>query len=231
VTAALLEVNDLTVRYGRTVAVNNVSLKVAAGELVGLIGPNGAGKTTLFDAVSGFANVSSGSVRFAGRDITRLRVHQRARMGLRRTFQGAELFDDLTVWENLRVSSARGTDVLDIARTTGVRQWAGVEAAAVPTGVRRRVDLARVLAAKPRMVLLDEPGAGLEAEDKRALAETLRRLAAEDMAILIVDHDMELIADACQRVHVLNLGELLASGTVTEIRQNPHVIEAYLGAS
>ncbi len=228
---AILEATSVSVRYGGNVAVADVTISVAPGELVGLIGPNGAGKTTLFDAITGFVRPNSGVVRFDGREMGRRSPSRRARLGMRRTFQGAELFDDLTVRQNV-AAAAPSADVaqrwLERLDLLGHAEHLALH---VPTGVRRRVDLARALAAAPKVVLLDEPGAGLERDQKERLAALLRDIRRSDgIGFVLVDHDMDLIADVCERVYVLALGRVIASGTVAEVMRDSTVIDAYLGA-
>ena len=245
--SVLLEVRGLTVRFGGVVALDGVDLDVEAGSLVGLIGPNGAGKTTLIDAVCGFAPCS-GTVALAGAPLHALAPHERARAGLARTFQSLELFDDLTVRENLLVPAERdrwwsiGRDLLrpDEREEAG----AAVDQALAATGLvqegerlsierssqeRGLVALARALAGRPRVLLLDEPGAGLDDAARASLAERLRVLAATGIGVLLVDHDMTLVLGTCDRVTVLDVGRVIAQGPPDEVRADPAVVEAYLG--
>jgi branched-chain amino acid transport system ATP-binding protein len=244
---ALLSAHGLTVRYGGVVAVSAVDLAVPEGRVVGLIGPNGAGKTSMIDALTGYHLPAAGAVRFAGVDITRVRAHERARRGLARTFQSVELFDDLTVEENVLVASER-TGVLVALRDlllpirssdrTNV-DWAlalcGLEDVAqrrppeLSYGRRKLVGVARALAARPRLVLLDEPAAGLDTEESLELGKHLRMLPAQGVSVLLVDHDMGLVLSVCDEVHVLDFGRVIAHGTPEEIRADPKVIAAYLG--
>jgi branched-chain amino acid transport system ATP-binding protein len=246
--APVLEVEDLTVAHGGLTALDGVDLVVAEGEVAGLIGPNGAGKTTLIDTVTGFTASRRGEVRSCGREITHAPPHERARLGLVRTFQSLELFDDLTVRENLVVAAGtpswRST-VTDLFRpkpshttaTDDVLDTLELQAQAdrLPTelsnGMRHRVALARALVARPHLVLLDEPAAGLGPTETEELGEVIRRLPALGTAVLLVDHDMDLVLGVCDRLHVLDFGRIIASGTPAEVRADETVIAAYLGRS
>jgi branched-chain amino acid transport system ATP-binding protein len=244
---ALLNVEALRVTYGGVTAVDDVHLDVPAGRIVGLIGPNGAGKTSTIDALTGYHAPSHGTVRFDGEDLTRLRAHQRARRGLVRTFQSVELFDDLTVEENLLVASQR-LGILQALRDLllPIRahprddvDWAlgqcGLTDVAdrLPTelshGRRKLVGVARALAQRPRLVLLDEPAAGLDTEESTELGAHLRALPAEGVSVLLVDHDMGLVLSVCDEVVVLDFGRVIARGTPDQIRSDDAVVAAYLG--
>jgi ABC-type branched-subunit amino acid transport system ATPase component/branched-subunit amino acid ABC-type transport system permease component len=233
----LLSVRDVGVRYGGVVAVDSVSFEVRAGEIVGVIGPNGAGKTTLLDAVSGYHR-STGTVEFGGRPIGSLKPHQRVRAGLGRTFQGIELYEDLSVAENVLVgeTAARhggdhtdATDELfDTLHLNGVRDRPARE---LSQGRRQLVSIARALAGRPRVLLLDEPAAGLDSSESRWLGDRLRAVRAAGVTVLLIDHDMGLVLDVCDRIVVLDLGKVIAAGTPDEIRADPRVATAYLGAT
>ena len=246
-----LVIQGLSVTYGGITAVSDVSLDVSPGELVGLIGPNGAGKTTTIDAVTGFVPCR-GTVRVAGTDLTGSPPHRRVRAGLARTWQAVELFDDLTVAEHLRVAaSARGLRdlVVDLVRprrdvrsgaperdrrildSLELADVADVVVADLPHGTQKLVGVARALATDPTVLLLDEPAAGLDAEEGRALGGRLRGLADEGLSIVLVDHDVELVMSTCDRVVVLDFGSVIASGPPERIRADRRVQEAYLGAS
>ena len=249
VAGATLAVESLTVRFGSVVAVHDVSLEVRPGEVVGLIGPNGAGKTTLIDAVTGFVPVGEGAITLDGRRIERLNATQRARLGLRRSFQSLELFEDLTVEENIRAGSDVGasrlswfTDLFwpgrhDLPSTAvaAVREFElephlDETPEELPYGRRRLVGIARTVASGPSMVLLDEPAAGLDENESAELARLIRRLADErNMGVLLVEHDVGLVMSTCDRIVVIDFGVVIASGTPAEIREDPVVRDAYLG--
>jgi branched-chain amino acid transport system ATP-binding protein len=246
--SALLHVDALRVTYGGVTAVDDLDLTVPAGAVVGLIGPNGAGKTSTIDALTGYHAPARGTVTFAGDDITRLRPHLRARRGLVRTFQSVELFDDLTVEENLLVASQRlgvlhalrdllapigrhpRDDVdwaLDLCGLTGVKDRFPTE---LSHGARKLVGVARALAQRPRLVLMDEPAAGLDTDESRELGRHLRALPEAGVTVLLVDHDMSLVLSVCDEVVVLDFGRVVARGTPEQIRRDDAVIGAYLGA-
>src|SRR3954449_765616 len=245
--SALLNVDALRVTYGGVTAVDDVDLEVPAGKVVGLIGPNGAGKTSTIDALTGYHAPSSGSVTFDGEDITRLRPHLRARRGLVRTFQSVELFDDLTVEENLLVASQRLgvlSALRDLLLPIGAHPRDAVDWALglcgltdvkdrFPTelspGRRKLVGVARALAQRPRLVLMDEPAAGLDTDESAELGRHLRALPAEGVTVLLVDHDMSLVLGVCDEVVVLDFGRVIAQGTPAQIRNDDSVIASYLG--
>ncbi len=243
---SLLEVDELSVRHGVLLALDGVRLHVTEGQIVGLIGPNGAGKTTFIDTICGFTRPSDGRITFDGQDLTRAPAHRRARAGLVRTFQSLELFDDMTVLDNLAVGTrspsrwATLTDALwpkshDLSEAHRALDLLGLWPLAdrLPTelsnGQRHMVALGRALAASPRLLLLDEPAAGLDPSETTELATTLRRLPGLGISLLVVDHDMSLIMGVCDTVHVLDFGKVVASGPPEQIRHNPRVIAAYLG--
>jgi branched-chain amino acid transport system ATP-binding protein len=246
---ALLEVDALRVEYGNVVAVNDFSFTVARGSVTGLIGPNGAGKTTVIDALTGYVQPAGGTVRIDGREITGERPHKLARLGLIRTFQSVELFDDLTVEENLQVasSSPRALAALGqllIPRRTDSRDavdWAlsvtELEADAerypreLSHGQRKLVGVARALAGRPSLLLLDEPAAGLDTDETTVLGEKLRSLPEHGVTVLLIDHDMGLVLGVCDQVMVLDFGNQIASGPPAQIRADRAVVDAYLGKS
>lgn len=230
----LLALRGVKVAYGGVVAVSDVSFDVAEGTIVGLIGPNGAGKTTLVEAIGGFVT-AGGSVSLAGESLVGKAPHQRIRAGLGRTFQAIELYDDLSVEENVRVGlgSGRVADQdqrLDNAfALLGISEFRQTAAGDLSQGRRQLVSIARALVGRPRMLLLDEPAAGLDTTESQWLADRLRRVRDAGVTILLIDHDMGLVLSLCDRVHVLDFGKLIASGTPAEIRANRAVTAAYLG--
>jgi branched-chain amino acid transport system permease protein len=225
----VLRVTGLSVAFGGLRAVSDVTLEVGEGELVGLIGPNGAGKTTFVDAVSGFVR-STGRVELAGADIGGLRPHERARRGLARTWQSTELFDDLEVQENLTVASRDGSAEQALA-LVGMDWAARAMPAQLSMGQRKLVGVARALAARPRLLCLDEPAAGLDTRESEELGARLRGLADQGQSMLLIEHDMRLVLGICDRVVVLEFGRVIAAGPPEAVRQDPRVIAAYLGDS
>ena len=233
--APLLEVRDLTVRYGGVVAVNAVNFAVKEGQIVGLIGPNGAGKTTTIDALCGFQPYS-GSVALDGVEVDDLAPYRRAGLGLARTFQLAGVADDLTVEENVQVGQqqAAGHDAAALARILdelGLSDLRHLQVSLLSQGRRQLVSVARALAGEPRLLLLDEPAAGLDSTESLWLADQLRRVRDGGVTILLVDHDMSLVLNLCDEIAVLDFGALIASGTPEQIRNNEKVSTAYLGAT
>jgi branched-chain amino acid transport system ATP-binding protein len=236
--STLLEVSGLSVRFGGVRALTDVSLTVEAGQRVGLIGPNGAGKTTFIDAVSGFVRVAAGRVTLDGADVTRWPAHARARRGLGRTWQSVELFDDLSVSENLQIGldhpigqTGRTRSPEQLCELVGVPGVAGRFPNELSHGQQKMVGVARALATRPRVLCLDEPAAGLDTSESAMLAERLVRIADEGTAILLVDHDMNLVMSVCHTIAVLEFGAVIASGPPADIRTDPAVISAYLGSS
>ncbi len=237
-----LDVHDVTVRFGGNVALSNVSLAASAGQITGLIGPNGAGKTTLFNVITGLLAPESGEVLLDGRNVTRTAPHRRARMGLSRTFQRLELFTLLSVRSNIRVAADlhrsytrdKTIDPDEVAEEVldrlGIGGLAESRVDQLPTGLARLVEVGRALATRPRVLLLDEPASGQDDAETAALANLLRSLAADGVAVVLVEHDVDLVMQTCDRVYVLDFGSMLAHGTADEIRNDPAVIAAYLGA-
>ena len=250
--AAGLDVDGVTVRFGGLVAVSGLTLHAPGGRLTGLIGPNGAGKTTTFNACSGLIRPAEGTIRFGDVDVTTAGAPQRARMGLGRTFQLMELFDSLTVRENVEMgceamqagrgalrhlvsprrerAEARGR-AGEILEQCGLTDIAGSVVGALPTGTRRLVELGRALAGEFEVLLLDEPSSGLDAAETKRFGEILRdEVASRGTGILLVEHDMSLVADVCEYVYVLDFGELIFEGTMAEVVASPVVRDAYLGS-
>jgi branched-chain amino acid transport system ATP-binding protein len=235
-------VQSVRVRFGGNIALDDVSLSAEAGAITGLIGPNGAGKTTMFNVITGLLTPTSGRVSLNGRDITRVAPHKRARAGLARTFQQLELFTLLSVRSNIRVaadlhrsnSRDRSIDVDAVAEEVldrlGISALAEARVDQLPTGLARLVEIGRALATRPRVLLLDEPASGQDDQETATLAELLRELVKDGMAVLLVEHDVDLVMKVCDRIYVLDFGRLLAGGTADEIRNDATVIEAYLGA-
>lgn len=222
-------------------AVDQVSLKLQQGEILGLIGPNGSGKTTLINLITGLLPADGGRIMVGQLDITRQPPHQIARARVARTFQTIRLFRDLTVRENIEVAaiSSRGLSrrrarphADAVIEALGLDRWRDHRAGALPYGYERRVEIARALAMQPRFLLLDEPAAGLNEEESDELLRVLSKLPHEhDLGMLIIDHDMRLIMRLCDRLHVLNYGKTIYEGTPEEVRLAPAVIKAYLGPS
>ena len=241
-TEPLLAVDDVVVQFGGVTAVNHASFVAEAGRVTGLIGPNGAGKTTCFNVISGLQKPTHGKVRFDGRNISRMPVHRRAKRGMGRTFQRLEAFGSLTVRDNVRVAHdihrgllgvvqpSRG-DVDGLLERVGISAYAGERADSIPTGTARLLELARCLAGDPQLLLLDEPSSGQDETETDAFGALLRDLAAEGRGILMVEHDMDLVMAVCDEIHVLDFGQVIASGTPAEIRHDPAVQKAYLGYS
>jgi branched-chain amino acid transport system ATP-binding protein len=232
--AAQLVITGLSVSFGGVKAVNGVDLNVGAGELVGLIGPNGAGKSTFVDAVTGFVRPAGGHVSFADRTTTRWAPSRLAHAGLVRTFQHLELFDDLTVAENVAIaarSSQRGSSAAAerAIKLCELHDIAHLLVTQVPAGRRRLVALARALAASPLILLADEPAAGLDSHESADFGTVLRGLADEGLGILLIEHDMNLVLSTCDRIAVLVSGSKLTEGPPAEVRTNEAVISAYLG--
>ncbi len=251
--APRLVVQGVSVRFGGLHALDDVSLQVAAGEVVGLIGPNGAGKTTLFDTISGMVRPEAGSVLLDGRRLETMAVHRRARLGLARTFQRVELFPELTVLDHLlvaerarRADGGLWQDLLNRGRPRpdelqrgqrvlvemGLADWAETPAAALSLGHCRLVELARALMTEPRLLLADEPSSGLDPGEAAAVGRALRRAVdRHDLAVLLVEHDLDLVGRVADRVVVLDAGRVIAEGTMSQVVSSDAVRRAYLGRS
>jgi branched-chain amino acid transport system ATP-binding protein len=243
----VLSASGISVSFGGVHALVDVGLEVEAGKLVGLIGPNGAGKTTFIDAISGFVGYR-GAVELDGRELSGLAPHARARLGLARTWQSIELFDDLTVRENLLVAAYRpsvwatvketlssaygGTETMDAAlRLLRLEPFAEAMPAELTQGQRKLVGVARALAAEPRLICLDEPAAGLDNRESEELGRRLREVVDAGTAMLLVDHDMGLVLGISDHVVVLEFGRVIASGKPEQVRRDPQVVTAYLGSA
>ena len=237
---ALLEVRDISVRFGGVQALDAVTFEAEAGTVTGLIGPNGAGKTTLFNVITGLQAPDTGTVWFEGRDITSVRPHKRARLSMSRTFQRLETFGTLTVRENVLVAAemrkawsrdgSSPRDVTDeIVEQVGLGPVQHERVDTMPTGTARLVEVARALAARPRLLLLDEPSAGLNEAETTELGELLTRLAATGLGVLLVEHDMRFVMGTCTWIHVLDFGQVIATGDPEAIQGNAAVRSAYLG--
>jgi branched-chain amino acid transport system ATP-binding protein len=254
VASPLLKVEGLTIRFGGLTAVNNVSFELNSGELIGLIGPNGAGKTTCFNMLTGVYIPTSGKIEFNGRSIVGVAPHKICQLGASRTFQNIRLFKEMTVMENILVSlhPDRGyglfaaflrlpgvsrrekklcDEALAILSALGLADKAQALAKNLPYGDQRKVEIARALATHPKLLLLDEPAAGMNPIETAQLCEFILKIRNDyKLTILLIEHDMSLVMKICERIYVLDYGELIASGQPNEIKSNKRVIEAYLGS-
>jgi len=250
--AELLKVNHLTVKFGGLTAVNDVDFSIFPNEIVSLIGPNGAGKTTTFNAVTGFLKTKAGSVEFNGAELIHLKPHQIAEKGITRTFQITSLFPGLSVLENIRTGHhmqeresvwdallntrrKRQVEEETLTKTVEILKFIGLEnkkqwtAGNLPYGDQRTLEIGIALAANPKLLLLDEPSAGLNDTETRGTKELIQKMRAKSITIFLVEHDMKLVMGISDRIVVLNFGKKIATGTPAEIKANPEVIKAYLG--
>ncbi len=244
---SLLQVRNLSVTFGAVRAVQDVSFDLDAGDILGLIGPNGAGKTTVIDALTGFVR-STGAVAMEGHGrIDHLRPHERIRFGLARTWQSIELFDDLSVVDNVRLATERltpwsvtrdllrknrsrpGHRIEDVLEFLGIDELRDQMPSELSAGQRQLVGLARALVMDAKVVLLDEPAAGLDSSETERLREQIVDVAGRGIGVVMVEHDMTLVLSTCHRLHVMQMGETLATGPAQDVRRNPAVVAAYLG--
>ncbi|NLL37828.1 MAG: ABC transporter ATP-binding protein [Fretibacterium sp.] len=251
----ILELKDIVLRFGGLTAVDHLSFSIDKGQIIGLIGPNGAGKTSAFNVISGFYRPTEGHVEFEGANLTGLPPHEVCKAGISRTFQNIRLFQNETVLQNVMVGSwvrqksrwwmslmpplfpsfmreerAIRARSLELLARLELDEHADDLASSLPYGAQRRLEIARALATEPRFLLLDEPAAGMNPNESKELMLFIRRLRDEfDLTILLIEHDMKVVMNVCEYIHVLDHGVLIASGTPDEIRNNPSVIEAYLG--
>jgi branched-chain amino acid transport system ATP-binding protein len=249
---SLLEVRGLTMRFGGLVALNEVDLVIEQGQIRGLIGPNGAGKTTFFNTATGVLPPTSGEVIFDGRNVVGLKPHQITRRGMARTFQNIRLFNAMTAIENVMVGldahhrtsvfgAISGSPLhrreeregaergLELLSSVGIRQLANQLARNLSYGDQRRVEVARALGTQPKLLLLDEPAAGMNPSEKAALMDLIRRIRDTGVTILLIEHDMKVVMGVCEQVSVLDFGEKIAEGPPEELQRDVGVIEAYLG--
>ena len=249
----ILKINDLSKTFGGLLAVSNFCLNVNKGKIYGLIGPNGAGKTTIFNLITGIIEPTSGSINYDGEELVGQKPHRIAQKGIGRTFQNIKLFGNLTVFNNVLTVAQAGSHYSlidgflrnkkcrhwekelnqtsqDLINRIGISQYSNILASNLPYGIQRRVEIARALALKPKLLLLDEPAAGMNEDESYELSNLIKVIRDEfDISIIVIDHHMDFIMDICNKITVLNFGKVITTGTTEEIQKNPDVIEAYLG--
>ncbi len=233
----MLQVENVTVAFGGVRALVDVDIDVPAGQVTGLIGPNGAGKTTLFNVITGLQKPQRGRVVLDGADVTAKGPRARARLGMGRTFQRLEVFGSLPALDNVLVAvencgvhgGAARRRAGELLSRLGIAEVAATQADVLPTGLARLLELARALACSPKVLLLDEPFSGLDSTESDRLGDLLDELVSDGLAVLLVEHDMEMVMRLCARIHVLSFGTVIATGSPHEIKADPAVQEAYLG--
>jgi branched-chain amino acid transport system ATP-binding protein len=236
-TARLLEASGLTVRFGGLTAVNAVDFHVETNEIAGLIGPNGAGKTTFFNAISGFRNPDAGTVAFEGRNILGLRPHKICRMGMSRTFQIVKPFPEMSVLDNVMIGAFSVHRAAKDARDAAMQalelvrfsHWAQRRAGELPVAGRKRLEVAKVMACAPKLILLDEVMAGLTPSEHNEMIDAVRNIRASGVTVVIIEHVMPVIMNLCDRIYVLHHGELICEGAPDKVTRDPDVVRAYLG--
>lgn len=236
-TESLLEARQVTKRFGGLVAVNAVDFRCARGEIVGLIGPNGAGKTTFFQVVSGFLRPDGGTIEFKGKTIVGLKPHEICRMGMSRTFQIVKPFAEMSVLDNVMMGAFGAHKAADAARAAarralervGLDSWADRRAGDIPVAGRKRLEVAKVMACNPELILLDEVMAGLNPTERNAMIETVRAIRESGVTVVIIEHVMPVIMSLCDRIYVLHHGESICEGPPEKVARDPDVVQAYLG--
>ena len=249
----VLKANNISIVFGGLHAVENFSIEIKKGELVGLIGPNGAGKTTVFNMLTGVYTPTSGTVELCGKDVTNMNPHNRVKIGISRTFQNIRLFKRMSVLENVKVSAninmnysifdgifktkrykaqenKATAEALEILEVLGLKEYANEQAQNLPYGKQRKLEIARALASHPAIICLDEPAAGMNPIETEELMETIKTVRSKfDTAVLLIEHDMKLVMGICEWIKVISFGKEIATGTPDEVKNNKEVITAYLG--
>ena len=249
----VLKANNISIVFGGLHAVENFSIEIKKGELVGLIGPNGAGKTTIFNMLTGVYTPTSGTVELCGKDVTNMNPHSRVKIGISRTFQNIRLFKRMSVLENVKVSAninmnysildgifktkkykeqenKATSEAMEILEVLGLKEYADEQAQNLPYGKQRKLEIARALASHPAIICLDEPAAGMNPIETEELMETIKIVRSKfDTAVLLIEHDMKLVMGICEWIKVISFGKEIATGTPDEIKNNKEVISAYLG--